>query len=87
MAIEHSGKVITADSIKTKLLDIEVSDSNNNGENAFATKVSWQQKRNNQTGNNVTSNDRKIIKCYKCKQFGHFKNRCPNSSSKSEKNI
>ncbi|CAG9568174.1 unnamed protein product [Danaus chrysippus] len=30
-------------------------------------------------GNNSASARNKIIRCYKCKQIGHFKNRCPHT--------
>lgn len=92
MAIEHSGTKITADSVKTKLLEME--DDSNKGASAFVGKVGWHKKsgynKTNKFGNKcqtsgVThSNEtsvRKEIRCYKCKQIGHVKSNCPSLKS------
>lgn len=100
MAIEHSGISITADSIKTKLLDMsspEQEESEVNG--AFATRsIKFNRKKNTslsmaKNSGNVGSIDsvksNKMVKCYSCKQTGHYRNQCPlneNSSSNSKKN-
>lgn len=98
MAIEHSGINISADSIKTKLLDMSA-DFEVKSEGAFAAKsyhkrnvgstVKYGNVRENRTlapqpGPSCTSNSennmaqrKKLIRCYKCKQIGHFKNQCP----------
>lgn len=92
MAIEHSGMSISADAIKTKLLDMS-SDFDVNSDNAFFVKNS--QKRNGgssksfsrNVGSNASNGTQhksavsgnvkdKIIRCYKCKQIGHYKNQC-----------
>ncbi|CAG9132679.1 unnamed protein product [Plutella xylostella] len=54
MAIEHSGMKITADSIKTKLLDMENGDSFvvNGNENSAFMAPSWQKKKHGKVGNN-----------------------------------
>lgn len=79
MAIEHSGIEITTDSIKTKLLDM-VDDKEGS---AFIGKASWYKnhRADKYNGNkshnpNVTS-AKKEIRCYHCKQIGHYKSNCP----------
>lgn len=99
MAIEHSGINISADAIKTKLLDMSA-DFEVKSEGAFAAKKfhrrnvgstakpQVQQHFNSGTnemyakngtqsdgGQNMASR-KKIIRCYKCKQTGHFKSQC-----------
>lgn len=90
MAIEHSGIKITTDNIKTKLLDLNVGAADNAGV-AFASKFN-RGNRNYRVGNNVGSgigssgsyvkND---LKCYGCKQTGHFRNKCPNRNKNEKK--
>ncbi|CAH2099257.1 unnamed protein product [Euphydryas editha] len=79
MAIEHSGLEISTDVIKSKLMDM--SDDNvgsNEPESAFLTSKGLQRGKN-KVGNTAKTNTRavKIIKCYKCKQIGHYKSQCP----------
>lgn len=105
MAIEHSGLNISADAIKTKLLDMSIEVKS---EGAFIAKKHFNHKygglkkqtahSNNSSGsrmngnrtnpptvnvsdggNNCVSTKTKIIRCYKCKQIGHFKNQCPHT--------
>lgn len=87
MAIEHSGLAVSADVIKTKLLDMTSEVSSSGAESAF-----WTNNRRTKTGNTYkpkqTSktmsnqnqmshvNGGKQIKCYKCKKIGHYKNQC-----------
>lgn len=77
MAIEHSGMKITADAIKTKLLDIEF-ESDKTG-NAFAGKS--KKFSGNFRNDNISESKRqsnvKNITCYKCKQKGHYASKCP----------
>ncbi|KAG7301017.1 hypothetical protein JYU34_015390 [Plutella xylostella] len=88
MAIEHSGIAISSDVIKTKLLDMssEVGSVGSSGPetSAFLSKR-WQQKKKSSakvgstdTTNKMasTSNGIKTIKCFKCKQIGHYMNQC-----------
>lgn len=92
MAIEHSGIIISTDVIKSKLLDMSSEvDSHNGTNNAFLSK-GWQQ-RNKKSGNTDTKSKMasstksvKTIRCYKCKQLGHYMNKCPNNQNKSETN-
>lgn len=81
MAIEHSGIAITADSIKTKLLDMEIDSGSTGG--AFASKSNWRDSRkvglNQKTGNS----DKKDIRCFKCKKLGHYQNKCPDIDKKN----
>ncbi|KAG5897613.1 hypothetical protein JTB14_028881 [Gonioctena quinquepunctata] len=86
MAIEHSGIQLTVDSIRTKLLDMEP--AGNTG-NAFVSATRHQGKRH--SGNTAGSSNvlgsfesgdvkeanLKNVKCFRCEQMGHYKNRCP----------
>lgn len=102
MAIENSGVVITTDAIKGKLMDMdpEVSDVNN----AFACFRKNQHSNSNyrMNGKNTQSMVKKDdgksqmssakgnpnVKCYNCKQQGHYRNQCnfkDKSSNNSEK--
>lgn len=83
MAIEHLGISITADVIKSKLLDMETT-SNFEGGAAFAAKNRYssnngntKSKKNCGTSNQETDNStKKTITCYKCKEEGHYRNQC-----------
>lgn len=93
MAIEHSGIAITADVIKTKLLDSEplelmgvTSKETQKNEAAFASKWAKSKPRagnTDQSGNGRKSNsndkvaNKSNITCYKCKNTGHYRNHCP----------
>ena len=88
MAIEHSGIQITTDTIKSKLIDLEVSsNSMDTSGAAFAANRSYSNTRYNnkkQNGNSDTRHSqvskmatKKVITCYKCKESGHFRNQCP----------
>ncbi|XP_045447465.1 uncharacterized protein LOC123655756 [Melitaea cinxia] len=81
MAIEHSGIAITADVVKSKLIDLAGNDTE--GGSAFLSKrqknCQHSSHRNDSTfhhgGTNVKT-EKMNIKCYRCKQFGHFKSQC-----------
>lgn len=80
VAIEHSGIKISADAIKTKLMDLEEDSGDVSG--AFA---SFRRNKDGNTGggtrdntSNLSKFKQKAIKCYKCKQSGHYCNQCPN---------
>lgn len=93
MAIEHSGIQITADSIKTKLLDMESVDTSESERNS-ALLAKWQKNKWNkggstsrhggQTSNMSKSNTKKAIVCYNCNETGHFRNQCPILKGKTE---
>jgi hypothetical protein len=77
MAIEHSGIEISADVIKTKLLDMSSEVGSTETESAF-----WSKQRTKKTdrgGKQKQTPDKtgKQIKCYNCKKIGHYKNQCP----------
>lgn len=87
MAIEHSGIQITTDSIKSKLIDLEVSLNLDTNGAAFAANRPYSKTRHNTTNKNGRQQQqmsmaskmqsKKVIECYKCKEIGHFRNQCP----------
>lgn len=96
MAIEHSGMTITTDAIKAKLMDMEpeIDDAVPNALACFR----YQQKKNNNNKSmvgkdNATSaqkstpvKDKRNVKCYRCKQFGHYRNQCESTEVKKSTN-
>lgn len=87
MAVEHSGINISSDVIKSKLLDMSAEIVSNESESAFLAK-SWQHRHrkggkvastscNETQSRSVNVKNNKTIKCYNCKEIGHFKNKCP----------
>lgn len=86
MAIEHSGIDITSDVIKTKLMDM-CSDACGS-DNAFVAKGSQRFRYGNTKSAkqcSATTKAVKVIKCYNCKQTGHYKNQCPNLETSKRK--
>jgi hypothetical protein len=92
MAIEHSGIDITTDSIKAKLMDMEP-ENNSDVANALACfrnqhkknikSVARKDGANSQTSSaNVNVKDKRNVKCYSCKRFGHYRNQCDKTDSK-----
>lgn len=90
MAIEHSGISITADVIKSKLLDMEVTSDFEGSNAAFAARNKYSSgntkpKKHGGSSmsmpNTKTAADisplTKTITCYKCKEDGHYRNQCP----------
>lgn len=88
MAIEHSGILITADVIKSKLLDMEVTNESGVSGAAFAAKNKYYpgntKPKKNGGANTSTSSKKtetnsitKEVVCYKCKGSGHYRNQCP----------
>lgn len=80
MAIEHSGIEITADAIKSKLIDMDDgSEANQSHQGALISK-GWQHKKykkfTKDSGTSEMSNSKSNVKCYKCKKYGHYKNQC-----------
>lgn len=80
MAIEHSGIEITADAIKTKLLDLEEDNSDANG--AFASFPKYKCGNTSVTRDNKpkSKSKQKSIRCYKCNQVGHYRNQCTSTN-------
>jgi len=99
MAIEHSGIAITADCIKTKLMDIQTGKVGS----AFVGKdckpdqkplakssdrkvkqdkydKSEYDKDKYDKSEKYDKYDKKEIRCYKCKQTGHYQNNCPKNN-------
>lgn len=90
MAIEHSGISISADTIKSKLLDMEVTsdfEGAAGGTAAFAARNKYNSGSSGKPkkyGGNPMSNKKtaadtpaKTITCFKCKEDGHYRNQCP----------
>lgn len=95
MAIEHSGIAITADVVKSKLLDLTGNEDST--ESALYTRgrqhvnqkstsfnKSVHSFKNGETSNGQNKN--KVIKCYRCKQIGHYKNKCPQAQDTKTNN-
>lgn len=102
MAIEHSGLKISADAIKTKLLDMS-SEFEVKSESALIahSQKRYQQKARqtssgnsrNETqtssvsGNNNTTYPKKQIRCYHCKKVGHYKSQCRLLNKDKQKSV
>lgn len=92
MAIEHSGIKISSDAIKTKLLDMCTTEgSSSNASGAFAARNrflrygrggSSGQKSQRQDGNKKNE-----VRCFKCKELGHYMNKCPKNSTNGDKDM
>lgn len=84
MGIESSGTPVTADSIKTKLLqDISVLKGENGQKNVamYGSSSSGHSGfTNKQKGNN--SSKPKGVRCYQCNKYGHFANKCDQKKDK-----
>lgn len=92
MAVEHSGINLTVDAIKMKLLDMEPTDKTGS---AFVGGRKFHHRKFGNAGGANTSNgpggsdntdnvssNLKNVRCYKCKQTGHYKAKCPNKSER-----
>ena len=97
MAIEHKSMVIITDIIKSKLLDMSSEVDNNRMNNAFLSKdwhrwhhhsykINIQDKQKTKIAFSKSVKSVKEIRFYKCKQLGHYMNKCPNNQNKSETN-
>lgn len=96
MAIEHSGIKITTDAIRTKLMDMETdvnASQSSEASGAFASSAQkWQHKKNNKLSmdkmqaNEKQNVNKPHVKCYRCKQNGHYKSQCPNTDNDKRNN-
>lgn len=104
MAIEHSGIAITADVIKTKLIDMA---GNDEAGSAFLSRGQHSRQRNYKVdssgkndsknkshhGSGLSMNSENVnkskmnVKCYRCKQFGHYKNQCNQSNNQQTEKL
>lgn len=98
MAIEHSGIEITADVVKSKLLDMAGDDDSTEISALYTRGRQHVNQKSFKSFNNTvhsfedgkmaTNNSKKkVIKCYRCKQIGHYKNKCTQVQDPKMKNI
>lgn len=101
MPIEHSGIAITADVVKTKLIDLAGSDESETG-SALWTR-GQHNRQHAKAGNNFKNDsskhrdglsmpesdtkkmDKSLIKCYRCKRTGHYKSHCKQNDQQVKK--
>lgn len=84
MGLENCGMAITADTIKTKLLDT-VGDKSSGS--AFFGKKYFKKSNSKLNGNAAKNSSKNNLKCFKCKQRGHFANECPRKTEKTENKV
>lgn len=96
MALEHSGISITTDAIKVKLLDMENDIQCHEVSGAFASSNSHSYQPKNKrfavgthdgTATLKKTNVKPNVKCYRCKQPGHFKSQCTNNVNNNSSNL
>lgn len=95
MAIEHSGIEISADVIKTKLIDMCSDDGSTSASSTGYAHIAKSQRMKNggKSGGGGHHNKPqtseikavKTIKCYNCKQTGHYRNQCPSLIDKDKR--
>ncbi|KAG5880288.1 hypothetical protein JTB14_020034 [Gonioctena quinquepunctata] len=72
------GFLLWPDSIKSKLIDMDADGSiGRKLGSAFATKFKLKAQRRDDSMSSTKMNERKYVRCFKCKQIGHIMNRCP----------
>lgn len=81
MALENSGIVITADAIKTKLLQ-EYKPSSNAPKAFYSSKKNRKQQSSNDR-TYTSSSGMSNVRCYSCNQYGHISKNCPNKKQTS----
>lgn len=96
MAIEHSGIIITSDAIKGKLMDMEPEESDVNNAFACFRKNHMKRSMNGKCTQSMANKDggkgevstsvkgKPNVKCYNCKQHGHYRNQCTNKDKSSK---
>lgn len=77
MAIEHSGIAINSDIIKTKLLDMSSEVGCSDTEVVLWSKQKGKVGHTGRGAKQTSSTVKNMIKCYRCKKPGHYKNKCP----------
>lgn len=83
MAIEHSGTTISTDLVKSKLLDMQFDEPPREGafvSRKFAGSVDNRRQRQNDKKPAESTNHKKTIMCFRCKQYGHYMNKCPKAA-------
>lgn len=93
IAIEHAGIDVTADSIKSKLLDMHLTDETSSKVGgALAAKFSMVGNHSNgrmkshfdsdSNRSQKVNKNKSEVRCFKCNKKGHFKNKCPQNAEK-----
>ncbi|CAG4970927.1 unnamed protein product [Colias eurytheme] len=94
MAIEHSGCEVKSDIIKTKLMDMSSeigSVSASDRDSAFIARGTHKMRNGNPKNSHklseksMSKSENKVIKCYRCKKTGHYKNQCPQEETTKRK--
>ncbi|KAF2881427.1 hypothetical protein ILUMI_24749 [Ignelater luminosus] len=84
MAIEYSAVDMTADKIEIKLMDMEpIGNGSTNTGRAFA----GGSRTKSYSSGRTAVNGKKTVQCYKCKQLGHNKNKCPNNNTVEKRTV
>jgi len=92
IAIEHAGIDVTADSIKSRLLDMHIGGADSQSAGAFASSTFSRGARGGASrsiagrrfgkehrggASSGLKKDLRDVTCFKCKKTGHFMNKCP----------
>lgn len=98
MAIEHSGIAITADVVKSKLIDLAGNDPETTSGSSFLSR--GQHNRQNCKVGSIVKNDSSTqhgrmsekktktnVVCYKCKKRGHYKSECKSNEPMKNTNV
>lgn len=86
IAIEHAGIDVTADSIKSRLLDMHLGGADGQTGGAFASRVASFGKGKRGGGTRKVTKNKNDITCFKCKKLGHFMSQCPENKKDKDKN-
>ncbi|XP_017467048.1 PREDICTED: uncharacterized protein LOC108359625 [Rhagoletis zephyria] len=79
MALANSGKALTTDLVRTNLLQEVRYESTNNDVVALISKK--------QKNNRARKINKQAVVCFECNAKGHYANKCPTKSKKSQNNL